>query len=281
MSDDDEKKLSACTKSDAIFSRLPMPQMSHDNIETWFIQLESWFAISGVKADAVKFNTVIASMNGKLLSQIHHSVVSPPEKNKYEHIKAALIANFADSEQQRIQKFVSGIQLGDKRPSHLLNELRKVGGTVDENLVKNLWMQRLPTQARSIIAAASGIGGKGKLDDLAIIADAVVESLTMHNIDLATTSASSINPSTSSIAVLEQRINSLTDMVAKLGNHSSRSRSLSRRSSKHRGNRDQTPNHSKTDSKEGVCWYHRKFKSNATRCTTPCTYSSHSSPSKN
>lgn len=264
----------------AVFSRVPVPTMVRDNIETWFVQLESWFSLNSIKSDTVKFNTVIAYVEARWLNQVHDAVHYPPAQGKYDNIKRAIVANFAETEAQRLQKLVTGLQLGDQRPSHLLNELRKVGGlNVDEKLLKNLWMQRLPLQARSIVAAAHG-----NLVELAAVADAVVETLDIqiaevqHNAIPSTSQEASVRtirtqpqpPQTQTLMEIEHR---LVDLARRLNqieqdvrSSNQRSRSIRRRSTSRP--RDRTP----AMPQSTVCWYHREYATEATKCRPPCTF---------
>lgn len=248
-----------------IFTKLPIPPLIKTNIETWFLQLDSWFLVSGIKSDETKFNTLITCADGSMLTQVHNAVAQPPTTQKYENLKTAIISHFTDSEQKRVQQFVSGLQLGDKRPSHLLNELRKVGGTVDEQLVKNLWMQRLPPQAKTIIAAASSFSDKN-LNELAAIADAVIESLELQSVNMATSSfqPTAETSKNSGISNLEHRINELTNMISNLNDN--RSRSSYRRS--HSKKRDNTPKRSENRN----CFFHHRFGANARKCRPPCAF---------
>lgn len=253
-----------------IFSKVPVPNMMPDNVETWFIQLESWFALNKIVSDGTKFNTVVAYVDGKMLTQVYGIVSNPPACNKFQALKDAIMANFGDTEQRRFQKLISGMQLGDKRPSHLLNELRKVGGRVDEQLLKSLWMQRLPSQAKSIVAAA-----KGSLTELAEVADAVCESLDLQSIgsiDAPKAVFQSNEPQSSTVASLQQQINQLTNRMNQLNNNRNRSRSRSRNQPNKANNDDNKAQRQNQSNQQTTCWYHRTFGTGATKCRSPCDF---------
>lgn len=119
--------------------RLPWPTMVRDNIELWFIQIDHWFTVNRITSDSTRFSTVAAAFDSSLLQQIYETIRNPPAAGKYEAIKNAVIRNFTESEQRSAQQFVSGLQLGDKKPSHLLNDLLRIGGeNQDERFVKVL-----------------------------------------------------------------------------------------------------------------------------------------------
>lgn len=249
------------------FSRIPFPTPPKENIDIWFVQLENWFELNQIVSDEQKFKTVITSVDGQFLVQVHDAAHNPPQANRYNNLKKAIITNFADSEAKKIQKFISGVQLGDRKPSQLLNEMRKLGGNVDENLLRNLWVQRLPSQAKAIVAAA-----KGTLFELAAVADAVIESLE-PGINQISRQESSTSASTNKLTALEKKVDELTKLIA---NMQTRSRSQSRRKFQHRSQSRDGAGENHT-----TCWYHREFKADAQKCHKPCDWKDQPSAQKN
>lgn len=250
---------------DALTSKISVPTLCKDQIETWFIQLECWFSLYKISADKVKFNTVVAAMDTKTLTQVFSAVQSPPEENKYNNLKNQIIAAYSDSAQQRFQKLLSGIQLGDKRPSHLLNEFKKVGGDMPSELLKNLWISRLPTQAKTILSASSAT-----IEELARIADAVVDSITFSTASISEVNLASPNnvaeQHSEDFPSLQRQIMELQKKFEFLSKNRSRSNP---RDTKNSRKRDKTPS-----KKSEICWYHQKFGNSAHKCIKPCNFSS-------
>ncbi|KAL7724852.1 hypothetical protein ACLKA6_012837 [Drosophila palustris] len=85
----------------------------------------------------------------------------------YGNLKRNIIERFCESEQKKIQKLLSDIDLGDRRPTQLLNELRGLAkDRINEDFLKSLWMQRLPPHARAILQASNDdLSGMAKLAD--------------------------------------------------------------------------------------------------------------------
>lgn len=268
--------------------RLRMPQIVRDNIELWFLQLDHWFTVNRITSDGTRFSTVIAALDANLLQQIYETVRNPPPPpaSKYEAIKSAVIRNFTESEQRRAQQFVSGLQLGDKKPSHLLNELRRIGGeTQDEKLLKVLWMNRLPIQVQTCLAAITQ-----PLNALAELADSVMETFrvgesnNIHAVNFgASTSAgiaaASSSPATNNVAKsndsdglskLTAQIEKLAQEIARMKSDQRRSRSTGRSRSTTR-ERSATPAPPNGNPDDGRCWYHQTYGSEAKRCREPCT----------
>lgn len=269
--------------------RLRMPQIVRDNIELWFIQLDHWFSVNRITSDSTRFSTVVAALDASLLQQIYETVRNPPQPpaSKYEAIKNAVIHNFTESEQRRAQQFVSGLQLGDKKPSHLLNELRRIGGEAqDEKLLKVLWMNRLPMQVQTCLAAVTQ-----PLNALAELADSVMETFrvgasndihaashgasTSASIAAASSSPATNNAAKSSdsgeLSKLAVQIERLTKEIARMQQENRPGRSTERSSSTPRP-RSATPApvNGSANAEDGRCWYHQAYGSEAKKCREPC-----------
>lgn len=242
--------------------RLPLPTIQEDNIELWFLQLDHWFNVNGIKNDNTKFSTTVAALSSKLLTQIFDIVSKPPEKEKFDAIKRALIKHFADSEQERIQKYVSGLQLGDRKPSHLLNDMRRVGiESANEQLLKGLWMQRLPVNVQTCLSTVDE-----PLAKLAELADKVMETIRTSN-----GTVSSVNSSDKDTAIQELR-NEMRELarqvsrVMKSHDDTRRSRSRSATPNKRLSSDNAT-------SQSDECWFHKTFGASAKKCRDPCSKS--------
>ncbi|GBN74256.1 hypothetical protein AVEN_76641-1 [Araneus ventricosus] len=68
-------------------------------------------------------------------------------------------------------KFHTNLQLGDKKPPRLLEEMRNLAAVkVSEGVLRTIWMQRLPTSIQQILSVSND-----NLDVLSLIADKVNE----------------------------------------------------------------------------------------------------------
>lgn len=58
--------------------------------------------------------------------------------------------------EKNLRKLLSDIELGDRKPSHMLNEMVRLGGSsVTDEFLKTAWMARLPPQIQSIITTSA------------------------------------------------------------------------------------------------------------------------------
>lgn len=74
-----------------------VPPFWDENPEIWFAQVEAQFANAGVIADLSRFNTVVAAIETKILTQITDAVLQPPETDKYLNLKTVLLERYGAS----------------------------------------------------------------------------------------------------------------------------------------------------------------------------------------
>lgn len=129
------------------------------------------------------------------------------------------------------------------------------GLKISDDLLKMLFLQRLPPDVKNILTISDGTVGK-----LAEMADKMMDSSTRH-----VSAASSGSTTKPEDPDLRCQIAALTEEIRNLkadrGRSSSRSRSASRSSSRNMyGDGDE------------ICWFHRKYGSRASKCRDPCKF---------
>lgn len=252
---------------------IKIPPFWAEDPNIWFVKVESQFITCGITQDETKFHHIVAALDGKILQQVTDAVMNPPDDNKYKHLKEQLIQCFSDSEQKKLQKLLSHMELGDNKPSNLLNQLRALANNkVGDEILKSLWMQRLPSHVNAILQASTV-----PLPELAILADRIMECGQFSQ----TSAVRSRSPGTKSLETseigrLEASINELTRQFREFS-HAGDSTKQFRGSSR---NRDSTPSRSRqrdstpSRSRSNICWYHERFGPNATKCNKPCLFES-------
>lgn len=154
------------------------------------------------------------------------------------------------------------LQLGDKRPSHLLTEMRNLApDKMEDDILQSLWLQRLPANLKQILSVCTAT-----LDELAQIADKVHE-VSGYNLTVASVETKSEQVE---LDALKAELADLKSMVQKL--------SVSIRSPSRVGSRRRslTPSGRTVGNKvenKHLCWYHHRFGDKASKCVKPCTYS--------
>lgn len=223
----------------------------------WFVQLEAQFEISRITVDSTKYNYVVSAIDTDILTQIADFLLNPPTENKYEELKIRLIDIYSESNEKKLRKLLSEVSLGDKKPSQLLAEMSKLGGTsISQEVFRTLWMQHLPTHIQSVLTTSSDPLEKAKMAD-----------------KISETDSSNLAAAIEKLSKEVEQLK-LEQENRRLQEHHRRSRSRYRQYS-----RSGTPGPSPgfvsdhgDDVQDDVCWYHRKFKEKAHACKPPCKF---------
>lgn len=240
-----------------------LPAFWPDKPAVWFAQVEAQFQIAGITADNTMFNYVIAQLDQKLAAEVEDLITRPPVKGQqYLKLKEELIRRLSMSEEQRVRQLISEEELGDRRPSQFLRHLRSLAGGAlsDENILRQLWLRRLPQQVQAILASQAELS----LDKLADLGDKVMEisgPKQVFSCTLPPVSSSNQDP-------LMQRMDRLEKQIAALSVHYRGART------RHRSVSSQRSRSSSAAHRSGpkVCWYHKKYNERAAKCITPCNW---------
>ena len=235
----------------------------------WFIQFEA--VVDPLKtSDDQKFRYVLQQLQNIDLQHITDILYNPPATDKYNAVKNRLLTVYDKSDVKNFQKLITGLELGDQKPTQLLRKMRELGsGMITDEGLKIEWLNHLPTQMRVVLS----VNTESSLDTLAAMADKMAEYTEPTTV--AAVSTTTQDPVTSSqLEVLSKQMEKLCLEVAELRGRSrerhrphftpfkSRSRSQSRRHS------------NKTSVKPGdptwECRYHFRFGDKAKRCESPC-----------
>lgn len=239
------------------------PPVWKDNVEMWILQIESQFIVAGIKDEKTKFHSVVASLDGDILTYVSDIVKNPSATTPYSDLKKRLIQRFSESESAKLRTLMSDLELGDKKPSQLLHEMKVLAGDkFTDDALKILWLKNLPLRMQQILSASTD-----SLDGLSKIADKIAEvSGTFQSVN-----AVSSTTDNNRIANLETQVAALTSSIEKLTSNFGRARSFHKRF--YRRKQSQSRSRSRTRNKYELCWYHYKFGRNAKKCNQPCNFS--------
>lgn len=230
------------------------PPLWKDEIKLWFIQLESSFEVAGITSDTTKFHCLVSVLDVEVLSCVR-DLLSKPETT-YAALKKQILAYFSQSESSMLRKLLQDLQLGDRRPSKLLADMKALAGTsMTSDVIQTLWLQRLPTQIQQILSVS-----KEPLDDLARLADKVCEVSSLTYVNEVSDKNLGVG-----MHALQQQITELQKSVERLSRPP-------RRNSNHGRSRSNSRSRSRQPEYEN-CWYHYKFGVKARNCTKPCKFS--------
>ena len=232
----------------------------------WFAQVEAQFSNRGIVQSRTRFDHIIAALSPEVATEVRDLILHPPEENPYQLLKDALIQRTEASEQRRLQQLLTSEELGDRKPSQLLRRMQQLlgdsGPPPDSAFVRQLFLQRLPSSVRMVLASSSSTLS---LPQLAELADKILEVSTPPAVSsISQQDTSEMKQLTENLSRL---ISTLDGSLQRFRESTSRhSRASSRSPSNQRSPRSRSASPS-------LCWYHRTFGSNARKCKPPCARS--------
>ncbi|XP_064478904.1 uncharacterized protein LOC135392140 [Ornithodoros turicata] len=276
-----------------------LPAFWPANPSVWFLQAECQFQLAGISTQPTKFRHVVSVLPPEVASDVADVLMAPMGETPYDTLKSALIERTMASKRRRYQQLLSAEDLGDRRPSQFLRHLQGLLGdrasSFDERLLKELFLQRLPTTVQMILATATNLS----LSELSLHADKIMEvapppvcAVASHH------SASQHHPAESSVPAVSQTIpaselspltadiQSLAEAVASLRQFQPTPAASHRPSFSRRDGRRPRSRSPRTDNSRRrhptpspappnlttFCWYHWSFGAHARNCTPPCTW---------
>ena len=217
--------------------------------------MEAQFATNSITQDLTKFYHAVQALDASVLAEVSELITNPPDNNKYEALKTRILNEFQDSEEKRLKALLNTTELGNQRPSRLLKHMRDLAESkVSDELLKSLWMQRLPTNTQTVLSTS-----EDTLDKLATMADRIHDIVSPNICSTEVVSATNATPWE----------NQLCEIIKRLDRIESRGRSAT----PHRRRRFNSKSRTRAASTESkYCWYHKRFGQEAKKCTSPCSW---------
>ena len=223
--------------------------------QIWFAQVEAQFGTRGINNQRTKFDYIVSSLAPEIATEVRDLILQPPDDIPYDKLKQQLIKRTAALEQKCLQQLFHHEELGDRKLSQFLRRMQELledkARETDNAFIRELFLQRLPANIRMVLASTPDTGN---LDDLAQLADKIMEVATPPP---AVTAVST----TSEPDYLRKEVAELKSLLQDL------------QSSKQSGSRRSPSPHRQP---QELCWYHNKYGDNAQKCKPPCKKSGNS-----
>ncbi|XP_046860717.1 uncharacterized protein LOC124453935 [Xenia sp. Carnegie-2017] len=179
MATTDELNTSSTTDSSSVtptasMISIKLPPYWPNDQELWFSQIDAQFTTRNITSQKTKYAYVVGSLQPEIAQEVRDIILHPPARDPYDILRRELIHRTSTSEQQRLHQLLTGEELGDRKPSQLLRKMEQLLGTqtLPPSIMKQLFIQRLPTNVQAILAPTQDTLD---LNNLAKLADKIRE----------------------------------------------------------------------------------------------------------
>jgi len=239
---------------------IKIPQFWSNDPVLWFTQVEAQFRTRGISSDVTKFEYLMMSFDAEMAVTVRDILLNPPEHDKYQTLKKAVISRMSVSQDKRLQQLLVSEQLDGRRPSQLLRRMQQLIGedkSIGDDLLRKLFVQRLPSNVQVALVSQPDLD----LDKIASLADSIMDVIQPSD------SIHAIIGPVDTLESLRKEVNELKSLLK-----SDRGRSSSR----------MTPSRSRSTSRpqsdDELCWFHSRFGNRAKKCREPCKWKSGNEP---
>jgi len=145
------------------------PTFYRQSPSTWFKQMESQFVLSHITKSETKFHHVLAALPEDIAMNLNLD-----DEADYNKLKETVINSLKANKHQLIEEAMAALELGDKRPSQLVNEIRRrfvdIGVTPEDTIIKSRLLSALPHSIRSALVGHDNVS----VEQYAQIADSMI-----------------------------------------------------------------------------------------------------------
>ena len=160
------------TVSSAVYRvSVRLPPFWPDGPAVWFTQAESQFELAAITRQRTKFSYVVSQLNQQQATEVEDIIISPPELEPYDRLKAELVRRLSTSRKQRVRQLLSHEEMSDRKPTQFLRHLKSLAPDVPDDFLHTTWASRLPPHVQAILAGQT----EGSLDSTSHLADRIYE----------------------------------------------------------------------------------------------------------
>ncbi|XP_065203906.1 uncharacterized protein LOC135833998 [Planococcus citri] len=246
--------------------RIELPPFNGTNIRLWWHQVELRLGLGTFKNEQTKFEAVAGSLPHDIASNVQEMIFEPPELNPFSALRDRVFEVYEPSDTEKMNRLLEGCQLGDKKPSILLAEMRVLAkGRVTNKTLSDLFKRRLPEPVQLVLAAGC-VTDPDKMAAVQYVRPPTVAAVATSG---ATSASSSEAPDHSSLL---GQISALTEAVNTLVNENRQHRLRSRRRNDSENGRSRSRQRSGTPRNANYCWYHNRWAEKAKTCVGSCQW---------
>lgn len=155
---------------------LKIPAFFTDDPELWFVRIEAQFRTKAITQDETKFDYICGALDGTIAKDVKKALKNPPDTNKYENLKTALLGVFGQTQAQKDAALLNMEGLGDQTASAIWRRIESLNED-PATLLRAVFLDKLPTEVRSTLAVKTF----ESMADMVKAADAILEARRLNN----------------------------------------------------------------------------------------------------
>ena len=174
--------------------------------------MKAQFSTHSITSLRTRCDYVVASLSPEFAAEVRDLILNVPD-HPYNRLKRELVQRMSPPEHKRLQRLLHTTELGDRKPLQLLRHMHQLLGdnvaAADRPLLRELFLQRLPSTVRMVLASSAA--ASKSLEELAQQADRIIE--------VAPPTMAAITPSTSTqeeVQALRTEVSRLQELVSSL-----------------------------------------------------------------
>lgn len=127
-----------------------LPQLWIQDIDGWFLHIESQFTLRGVTTEDTKFHHVVAALDSSVSSKVRSVLRKPPS---YSELKAALLEKFSLTPFERAARVRAISGLSGSKPSEVMDEMMLLlGDNTPDIMFMHHFVSILPGYVRNVLS---------------------------------------------------------------------------------------------------------------------------------
>ncbi|GFQ78883.1 uncharacterized protein TNCT_503581 [Trichonephila clavata] len=131
---------------------IKIPPFWTDKPEIWFLKMEAQLNINRITSEETKYKYLVSQLEPRFLENVWDIIKDTENTAKYSTAKERLLLTFQESENVRIKRLLTGLELGDMLPSQLLRKMCSLGySDISEKVLRTLWLEKMPESVRNIV----------------------------------------------------------------------------------------------------------------------------------
>ena len=136
--------------------KIALPPFYISDPQIWFLEVENIFSYHGIIEELHRFNHVIQHLPSDVAEVVNDLLFSVPKQRPYTKLKTAILDGLDDSKVKHLRKRFINVKLGSKKSSQSLRVMRNLtaaADNIDSVILRQIWLEKLPTSMRHILAS--------------------------------------------------------------------------------------------------------------------------------